>query len=131
MPIKRLVEEKQRKRNPFKHIPASFLSCSPLPFFFLCALNFTSIQATRYQDTIISPPVSCISPVFQCVLLFPPVLHSFCLCLTKTPRGVWSSCPICQSDTVVSTQNPSPTHPSPHTFTLLVPADAFHKSTHP
>ena len=108
------------KKNPFTHTPTSFHSCPPLPFFFLSSIKFQSYSSEVPGHHYLSL-VPCISPVFQCALLLPLVLHAFCLCLTKTQRGVWSSCPICQSDTVVSIRKKktSHTHPTPDVFTFI------------
>ena len=87
MPIKRLVGEKAEK-NPFKHTPASFRAFSPpIAALSVPPLSFIPIQATRYHDTIISPLFFAFPPVFQCVLLYPQVIHAFCLSLTETPGG--------------------------------------------
>lgn len=102
MPIKRSVEEKQREKNPFRRTPASFHSSPPCQSLFSPPLNFSSIQATRYRDAIISPLFLSFHRSFSAFYYSPQ--SSFCLCLTKTQRGVWSSCPICHSDTVATIQ---------------------------
>lgn len=108
MPNKGLIEEKWRKKNPFIRIPASFHSISSVSFF--SPLNFTPIQATPLSLLLL--------PFWQSFSAFYYRLALHCLCLTKTQRGVWYSCPICQHTKKEKKRKHPPSH---HTVTFISP----------
>lgn len=124
--------KKSRGKKSFQTHTSQLSLFSPLPVSFFSSIKFQSYSSYEVPRRHYLSLVPLISPVFQCVLLFPPVLRSSCLCLTKTQRGVWSSCPICHSDTVATIQGQenkkktSPIHPD---FISSVPT-CIHAHTH-
>lgn len=85
MPIKRSVEEKQREKNPFRRTPASFHSSPPCQSLFFSSIKFQFYSSYEVPRRHYLSLVPLISPVFQCVLLFPPVL--LLSLFNKDPEG--------------------------------------------
>lgn len=75
--------KKSGGKNPFMHTAACFHSSPPCQSFFFPSITFRCYSSHEEPGCHYLPLVPRISPVFQCLLLFPLVLHSFCLCLTR------------------------------------------------